>query len=55
MIDAGDVEQLITKVTPASYGSHLSSGTAIGYDSLGTEGQLTAREGTVVGIYSRDE
>jgi len=41
-------------VTPASYGSQLSTGTAIGYDSLGTEGQLTGREGTVVGIYSRD-
>ena len=41
-------------VTPASYGSQLSTGTAIGYDSLGTEGQLTVREGTVVGIYSRD-
>jgi hypothetical protein len=41
-------------VTPASYGSLLSTGTAIGYDSLGTEGQLTVREGTVVGFYSRD-
>ncbi|NQE04241.1 hypothetical protein C5S32_00085 [ANME-1 cluster archaeon GoMg1] len=41
-------------VTPSSYGSQLSTGTAIGYDSLGTEGQLTTREGTVVGIYSRD-
>ena len=41
-------------VLPASYGSHLSTGTAMGYDSLGTEGQLTAREGTVVGIYSQD-
>ncbi|NQE53290.1 hypothetical protein C5S29_06825 [ANME-1 cluster archaeon GoMg3.2] len=41
-------------VLPASYGGHLSTGTAIGYDSLGTEGQLTAREGTVVGIYSKD-
>ena len=41
-------------VTPASYGSQLSTGTAIGYDSLGTEGQLTVREGTGVGFYSRD-
>jgi len=41
-------------VLPASYGSQLSTGTAIGYDSLGTEGQLTTREGTVIGFYSRD-
>ena len=40
-------------VLPASYGSQLSTGTAIGYDSLGTEGQLTTREGTDVGFYSR--
>jgi len=44
----------VLSVIPTSDGSQLSSGTTIGYDSLGTEGQLTVEEGTVVGIYSSD-
>jgi hypothetical protein len=40
----------VLSVIPTSYGSHLSSGTAISYDSLGTEGQLTVEEGTNVGF-----
>ena len=44
----------VFSVTPTSYGSQLSSRTSIGYDSLGTGGQLTVREGTIVGIYSHD-
>ena len=33
-------------LSPSSYGSHFWSGTHIGYDSLGTGEQLTAKEGT---------
>jgi hypothetical protein len=40
----------VLSVIPTRYGSQLSSVTAISYDSLGTEGQLTVEEGTNVGF-----